>query len=479
MNYKSLKYNSVVIMLNKILDAVFPLITYSYSVRMLGVENIGAYSYASSIVHYFIIFAGLGVATYSIREGAKIREDKEKIKTFIGEIFGLNVITSVISYLLLTFFLLYILDNQHIEILVWIISVNIFFSTLGVEWVISIYEQFTFILFRNLILKISLLIMVLTLVHSRNDLILYTVIMTIATSGVNIANYFFAKKRTGFSIIISRHIFSYIVPVLRLFFVQILIDIYSNIDVTMLGKMAGEQETGYYSAALKVYSVLCGMLSSVAIAAFPKISSVNIDSDKDKYSALCNSAFDLIFLLTMPVIVGAILLREEIILLLCGDEFLKSSLSLGLLSIAFGLNIANWYWTRAYILPLKKDNLFMSASLVAAIENVVFNFIIIPIWGHIGAAFTTILAELTITLFCVIFCKQYVKNLRFGNFFKTIYGCVLVIVTIMMCQILVDNYLLRIIIAVPLSVIVYFGVEVLVKNRTAEELYLVLLNKIK
>ena len=88
MNYKSLKYNSVVIMLNKILDAVFPLITYSYSVRMLGVENIGAYSYASSIVHYFIIFAGLGVATYSIREGAKIREDKEKIKTFTDQKLG-------------------------------------------------------------------------------------------------------------------------------------------------------------------------------------------------------------------------------------------------------------------------------------------------------------------------------------------------------------------------------------------------------
>ena len=56
---------------------LFPLITAAYISRVLGVENLGTYSYVSSIVTICGMFCLLGISNYGNREIAKIRDDYE------------------------------------------------------------------------------------------------------------------------------------------------------------------------------------------------------------------------------------------------------------------------------------------------------------------------------------------------------------------------------------------------------------------
>lgn len=79
MKVRSLKFNSVVNLIKTILGIIFPLITFPYASRVLGATGIGKVDYANSISNYFILFASLGIATYTIREGAKVRDDKKKV----------------------------------------------------------------------------------------------------------------------------------------------------------------------------------------------------------------------------------------------------------------------------------------------------------------------------------------------------------------------------------------------------------------
>ena len=71
----SLGVNAVLNAINSALRIVFPLITYPYAFRILHRDGVGKVNYASSIINYFVLIAGLGIATYAIREGAKIRDD--------------------------------------------------------------------------------------------------------------------------------------------------------------------------------------------------------------------------------------------------------------------------------------------------------------------------------------------------------------------------------------------------------------------
>ena len=69
---KSLKKNAVLNTVKTFLALCFPLITFPYSSRILGPENLGKVNFAQSIVSYFAIFASLGISTYATREAAKV-----------------------------------------------------------------------------------------------------------------------------------------------------------------------------------------------------------------------------------------------------------------------------------------------------------------------------------------------------------------------------------------------------------------------
>ena len=98
---KSIGVNALLNGLKTILSVIFPLITYPYAARVLQVENMGKVDFSNSVVSYFVLIAGLGIATYAIREGARVRDSREKLEAFSSEMFTINLISVVISIIAL------------------------------------------------------------------------------------------------------------------------------------------------------------------------------------------------------------------------------------------------------------------------------------------------------------------------------------------------------------------------------------------
>ena len=91
---KSLAINAALNSFNTALSLIFPLITFPYASRVLHVNNLGKVGFSNNIVSYFVLLAGLGISTYAIREGARLREDKEKLSAFASEIFTINILST-------------------------------------------------------------------------------------------------------------------------------------------------------------------------------------------------------------------------------------------------------------------------------------------------------------------------------------------------------------------------------------------------
>ena len=83
MTKKSLKLNALLNGIKQACTILFPLITFPYISRALGNAGYGQYSWSRTIANYFVLIAGLGVSTYAIREGAKIRDKKEQINQLV------------------------------------------------------------------------------------------------------------------------------------------------------------------------------------------------------------------------------------------------------------------------------------------------------------------------------------------------------------------------------------------------------------
>ena len=66
---RNIFYNSIL----TISSYIFPLITFPYVTRVLGVNNIGICNFVDSIIQYFICFSMMGVMTVGTREIARTR----------------------------------------------------------------------------------------------------------------------------------------------------------------------------------------------------------------------------------------------------------------------------------------------------------------------------------------------------------------------------------------------------------------------
>ena len=98
---KSLKKNAFYSVLRTIMSLLFPLITFPYASRILLPEGTGKVNFANSIINYFGMLASLGIGTYGIREAAKVRHDKQRLSQFTVELFTINLLSTLIAYILL------------------------------------------------------------------------------------------------------------------------------------------------------------------------------------------------------------------------------------------------------------------------------------------------------------------------------------------------------------------------------------------
>lgn len=119
MKKKSVGVNAVLNIIKQCCAIIFPLITFPYISRVLQVENYGKVNFSGSIIGYFYLFAALGIANYAVREGARIRNDKDKIQTFASEVFTINFISTIISYALLFMAIIFWENFTHTGIFFW------------------------------------------------------------------------------------------------------------------------------------------------------------------------------------------------------------------------------------------------------------------------------------------------------------------------------------------------------------------------
>ena len=155
MKVKSLKINVILNMIRTIMQLIFPLITFPYASRVLGTESLGKVNFTTSVISYFVLIASLGINSYAIREGASLRENRDKFEHFANEIFSINVISTFITYVLMfiTFLLVPKFRGGYL-ILLLIQITNIAFTTLGVDWIYNIHEEYLYITIRSICVQL-------------------------------------------------------------------------------------------------------------------------------------------------------------------------------------------------------------------------------------------------------------------------------------------------------------------------------------
>ncbi len=408
---KSLKINFIMNIILTMSSFIFPMITFPYVSRILLPEGTGRVSFATSVVSYFAIIAQLGIPTYGIRACAKVRDNKEELSRTVHELFFINLLMSILSYVLFFAALMYVPRLKQDRTLFLLVSLTIFFNVIGVEWLYKSLEQYTYIAIRSIIFKFIALVSMFFLVRDASDYVWYGTITIFAASASNIFNFIHVHKYICMNSIGSYNLKRHMKPVLIFFAMSCATTIYTNLDTVMLGFMKTNQDVGYYTAAVKIKIILVSVVTSLGTVLLPRVSYYIEKGLKDEFLRVSKKALDFVTLIAVPMFIYFILFAEESVIFLSGSEYNGSIIPMKIImpTLLF-IGMTNVMGIQILV-PLGKEKYVLYSEIVGAIVDLILNCILIPSMAAAGAAVGTLVAEVTVWIVQKAALSNLVKEL--------------------------------------------------------------------
>lgn len=389
---KNMLYSTVY----QMLSIIVPLITTPYVSRVLGATGIGINAYTYSIVMYFVLAGGLGIQLYGNREIAyNQRNIEEKSKVF----YELVILKFIAIFIASIPYLIFSMYQGDLKIYFMLQGLALLGSALDISWYFMGVENFRILVVRNTIARLLLLILTFVLVKTANDLWIYIFLTMLAPLLGNLTVWPFLKKEFVPVKFRDLNILRHLKPTLLLFLPQITMTIYLSLNKTMLGIMDGVVSAGYYSQSDMIIRTAFTLVSSFASAFLPRLSSLFSEKKHSEIKNLTLKSFDLSVALSILIMAGIMGVSQTFAIFFFGKDFeevgpLIFVQSLMILFVGIAVVAGN-----QYLLAANRTKEYTISVSIGLAVNVIFNFIMIPFFGVMGAVITTVLTELSVALY--------------------------------------------------------------------------------
>lgn len=407
---KSLKVNYIFNMLNTVTGLLFPLITFPYASRIMLADGIGQVNFFQSIIQYITLLTCLGIPMYAIRKIASVRDDVAERNKVAIEILLLHATLSLIGYVIVALLVAFVSDIQVNIPLFLILSLTIFFTAIGCEWFYQGIEDFKYITIRGLIVKTIAVFLLFVFVRTKEDILWYAGYLVFGILGGNIFNFIRLRKYISWKDLPFKelHPLVHLKPALHIFILNLVISLYVNLNSIMLGFMADNTSVGLFTAATKLSHVLLSLVSALGTVMLPRLSNLISTGQKEKFNELSQKSITVIMALTLPLTAGLIMTAKYLIPLFCGNSYEPAILTLQIISpIIIMIGISNVLGIQI-LYPQGQENKVILCTALGALVNLVLNIWLIPRYAQNGAAVSTLLAEIMVTISMIFIGKEFI-----------------------------------------------------------------------
>ncbi|MEN8879606.1 MAG: oligosaccharide flippase family protein [Polaribacter sp.] len=200
-------------------------------------------------------------------------------------------------------------------------------------------------------------------------------------------------------------------------------NILTTFDQVMINNILGEKETGLYSIAYRIGMIQNSIVAATLVAWTP-IFYKNINLKK----YLDNNSLTKKYIIIITFITLSLILFSKEILTIFADESYHEALPvIPIVVIGYFL----FFLYSIYVVHsfyMKKTKFITFTTILVGTINVSLNFLLIPIYGYIGAAWSTLISYLILFLIHFIISKYRYKKYIPINFIFLIIPSVLIII---------------------------------------------------
>ena len=375
---RSLKLNFVMNAVLTMSSFIFPLISFPYVSRILLPEGTGKVSFATSLIAYFTMFAQLGIPTYGVRACARVRDDRNALTKTAQELLIINLVMTALSYAALFLALLFVPRLRAERSLYLLVSLSIFFNTIGMEWLYKALEQYTYITVRSIAFKLVALIAMFALIHTREDYVIYGGITILAASASSVFNFFHARHFISLRPVGGYHFRPHLKAVAVFFAMACASTVYTNLDTVMLGFMTSDETVGYYNAAVRIKTILVSIVTSLGAVLLPRASYYVEHGEMDRFRQITRKALNFVFLAAVPMMIYFMIFAKQGIFLLSGEDYAGSIAPMQwIMPTLLFIGLSNVLGIQILV-PLGRERVVLWSIIAGAVVDVVLNIVLIP-----------------------------------------------------------------------------------------------------
>lgn len=388
----SVPFNFVMNLILKLSGTICTAISYPYAFRVIGETGMGRVAFATSLGSFFLILAGIGVSTYGIRECAKVREDPAALRRTARELVCLQLIMTLVSGALLFSAVRVLPRLREYRILFLIQGGLLLFHGLDTEWLFAAKERYGFLALRAFGVKALSVVLILLLVRSPGDELLYALILAGTAVLGNLLNLWGARD-----ILMGpreelhplRHIRASAV-----FFLQaVATTVYTSLDSALLGFLQDEAVVGAYDAAAKIRMVLVMLVTGLGAVLMPRFSYYVGEKQEEAFRRGLRLSGNFVLLSAVPLICFFLCLGESFLEFLYRSVLPDTLRSLVLLLPTLLLIGCSNLTGIQLLVPLGKERAVMLSTAAGAVVDLAADLLLIPSMGAAGAALGTLIAE--------------------------------------------------------------------------------------
>jgi len=446
--------------------------------RNLTVEEFGLFYAVLTLVGLIATFKdlGLGQALVKYIPGFLVKKRKDLVKNSIMTVALLQFVfaTLIVS-------ILFLCSNWLAINYFHSITASLIIKLLAIGYLLAIFIDiisYSFQGFQNMLycsltgLARMLAILVIAFIVLKLDggllapslaYMLYPIVLFLIFYPILVKKVFpqFCRIKTIFDRKLTKKLFKFGLPVVIGFAGMIVL---GHTDIIMLTYFSGLKQVGLYNVALPTAKILTYFSAAIGTIFFPMFAELWAKKDKKRLRYGIENIYKYLLILIIPFALIMFSFPTIIIRLLFGSAYIKASLALQILSIGiilFSLAMLNFN----IINGLGRPKINTKIVYIAALFNLIFNFILIPKYGIIGAATTTFVSYGIMFSLSTRWIKRYIKAklplLDFGKIL--IAGLVFVGIISWLKRVLLLNVWVEAVICVAAASIIYLGLIKLLK----------------
>jgi O-antigen/teichoic acid export membrane protein len=190
---------------------------------------------------------------------------------------------------------------------------------------------------------------------------------------------------------------------------------YYRVDTVLVAVLRDPRETGLYGAAFKFVEIAEVLVAAIGVSVFPSFARLVATNDR-RIAVAIQRSLDVVLAVSAPIILGTLLVADDLIKVTAGEEFAPAGSALRLLVPYLALLFVSAILIRVAT-ALRVDVLLLGIAVAVLVLNVALNVALLPKYGYKVAALTSAISEgvVAVALSVIIWRRlAFVASLRYA-----------------------------------------------------------------